>query len=461
MREKSAYLGLAGSIVAFLLCSEIPYAQQTVDFNHATSKISSVEKWKPIILSDVTEITVTAPPGRDQSMAEAAEVKARMSRANEDIREQIRYWDAGAPAYRWNELAGNIVNFEDINAFFRFPASWMNMAIYDATLVAWKAKYQYNRKRPFEANPAIKPLVMSPATPSYPCEHTVTAAAAANVLAYFYPKQGDSIIALAKQASQSRIYAGLQYPSDVEAAWKLGEQVARKIIEKSKSHQADVVFKGTIPKKPNRWYGDYPVGIQVKDYKPIIMQSAAQFRPPAPPDFSKDMSEMKNFKQDFRSNYLALRWASLSGIDFWNELAGKKIFEEHLDGYTPQCARIYALLNTAMYDAGITIMDAKYAYWGIRPFQYDSTFQPLIFTPPFPGYPSGHATASSVAASVLSYFFPDDKNYFKKMAEECAESRFYAGIHFRTDNETGLQVGERLAAYIIDEWNRRDKLASR
>jgi hypothetical protein len=167
------------------------------------------------------------------------------------------------------------------------------------------------------------------------------------------------------------------------------------------------------------------------------------------------MNEMKAFKQDFNSTLLALRWAAYTGFDIWTDLASQKIFEYHLDRNTPLCARIYTLLHVGMYDAGIAIMDAKYAYWGIRPNQYDTSFHPLIFTPPFPGYPSGHAMASSAAAAVLSYFFPTDQNFFEATAQECADSRFYGGIHFRTDNETGLRQGEKLGRYVAESWEKR------
>jgi len=56
---------------------------------------------------------------------------------------------------------------------------------------------------------------------------------------------------------------------------------------------------------------------------------------------------------------------------------------------------------------------------------------------------------------VLQYFFPGDAVLFQKTAQECADSRFYAGIHFRTDNETGLEFGRKIGNYIIDNWNKR------
>ena len=205
-----------------------------------------------------------------------------------------------------------------------------------------------------------------------------------------------------------------------------------------------------MPNDPKLWHGKYPVGVTVPNFKPLVMKAGNQFRPPAPPDFEKEMTELKEFKRSFPTDECAMRWNALTGMDYWTDMASKKMFEYHLDNNTPECARIYTLLHVAMHDAAIAIMDAKYAYWGIRPFQYDTTFVPLLETPPFPGYPSGHATASSTAANVLAYFFPGDAEFFKSKAKECADSRFYGGIHFKSDNETGLEMGERLAQYIID-----------
>ncbi|HET6768694.1 MAG TPA: phosphatase PAP2 family protein [Chitinophagaceae bacterium] len=454
MTRYSSLLKLAVTAATIFSLTATPFSQS----QFAVKKdYAETARWKTLILQSPNEIKVAAPPGKEETQKELAEIKAKMATVDAKTLQQIQYWDAGAPAYRWNEIAYKQLSFEDISRYLRFPTSWVNMAIYDATLTAWKSKYDYNRKRPFHTDGSINPLVAPPATPSYPCEHTVTAAAAATVLAYFYPEKADSILKLAKEAAQSRVLAGIQYPSDIAEGWKLGEKVAARIIEQAKKDGADVKYNGTLSKDPKLWYGPYPVGINVRNYKPIFLKSADQFRPPAPPDFAKEMKEMKEFKQNFRSMNLAFYWASLSGFDFWTEMANKKIFEERLDRNTPVCARIYALLNVAMYDASIAIMDAKYAYRGTRPDLYDSTFRPLIgFTPPFPGYPSGHATASSAAATVLSYFFPADKAIFKQAAQECADSRFYAGIHFQTDNNVGLDLGEKLATYIIDSWTKKE-----
>jgi membrane-associated phospholipid phosphatase len=72
-------------------------------------------------------------------------------------------------------------------------------------------------------------------------------------------------------------------------------------------------------------------------------------------------------------------------------------------------------------------------------------------TPPFPGYPSGHATISAVMAGLYSYFFPADSAFFRVKAQEGAESRFQGGIHFRTDNEVGLVLGGKVAGAIVQK----------
>src|SRR5258706_16369096 len=62
-----------------------------------------------------------------------------------------------------------------------------------------------------------------------------------------------------------------------------------------------------------------------------------------------------------------------------------------------------------------------------------------------PGIPCFRSTS----AALLEYFFPEDAKEFQQLAQDCADSRFYAGIHFRTDNETALVMGKAFGKYII------------
>ena len=407
--------------------------------------------WKTWLL-DTPQLTVVAPPAAAQTKAELQLIKQGMATLDEKKLAQIKYWDAGAPAYRWNQIIPKLVD-QKPEVMLRMPASWVNIAIYDATILAWKEKIKYKRKRPQFLDPLLKPVINAPLTYSYPCEHAVTAAAAAYTLAYFFPAKADSILQMAHAAAQSRVDAGVQFPSDMEAGWKLGEQVAKQIIEKAKNDGSAKVWNGETNKDPKKWTGAYPMGINVASFTPMVIRSADQFRPEPPPDFEKDMKELKNFRQTSRSRFLAYYWANTA--DAWSEIAAQKMFEYRISDDAPAVARIYCVLNTAYHDFAIAIFDAKYAYWGIRPNQYDTTYKPLIATPPFPGYPSGHAGGAATSSAVLEYFFPADAKLFHQMAQDCADSRFYAGIHFRTDNETALRMGTAVGKYIIETWMKK------
>ena len=422
---------------------------------HAQSKPANYEaaNWKTWLLDNPQQITVIAPPAAAQSKAELQSLKQGMNNLDEKKLAQIKYWDAGAPAYRWNQIVIDLLN-QKFDVQLRMPASWMNIAIYDATVLAWKEKIKYKRKRPNVLDPSLKTAINAPQTYSYPCEHSVTAAAAAYMLAYFFPAKADSILQMAHAASQSRIDAGVQFASDVEAGWELGKQVAKEIIEKAKNDGSAKVWDGKMNKDTKKWTGSYPLGITMSSFSPIVIHSADQFRLPPPPDFENDMKELKNFKQTFKSASTAYYWAT-TGPELWNDLVSKKMFEYRMSDDAPSVARIYTLLNVAYHDAVIAIFDSKYTYWGIRPNQYDTTYKPLIETPPFPGYPSGHAAGAATSSAVLSYFFPEDAKQFQKLAQNCADSRFYAGIHFRTDNETALKMGAALGKYVVETWMKK------
>src|SRR5436190_4101926 len=409
--------------------------------------------WKTWLLNNPQQIIIAAPPSSSQSKTELQSIKQGMAKLDDKKMTQIKYWDAGAPAYRWNQIVLGLM-FQKQEVLLRMPAAWMNIAIYDATILAWKEKAKYKRKRPNELDPSIKPVINAPLTFSYPCEHSVTAAAAAYMLVYFFPEKTDSIMQMAHAASQSRIDAGVQFQSDVDAGWKLGEQVAKEIIEKAKNDGSAIKWDGNMNKDPKKWTGAYPMGITLPLFTPIVIRSADQFRLPPPPDFENDMKELKNFKQNFNSRSLAYYWAS-HGPEIWNDLASQKMFEYRMSDDAPAVSRVYTVLNVAYHDAVIAIFDSKYTYWGIRPIQYDTTYKPLITTPPFPGYPSGHAGGAGTTAAVMEYFFPADAKLFWQMAQDCADSRFYAGIHFRTDNEAALKMGKELGKYVAETWMKK------
>lgn len=132
---------------------------------------------------------------------------------------------------------------------------------------------------------------------------------------------------------------------------------------------------------------------------------------------------------------------------------------------------LLARMGIAMSDAFVGCWHAKYIYDLVRPITYikkliDPKWEPILNTPPFPEYPSGHSTVSGAMDAVMTAFFgenyafedktgsPDGRNprhygSFHEAAEEAGMSRLYGGIHFRSAIEDGLVQGHCIAAYTI------------
>jgi membrane-associated phospholipid phosphatase len=398
--------------------------------------------WKTWFISSGKAYRLPPPPS---SKEEIAQVLSRQEGLDSAGWQQILYWNAGAPGYRWHDMMSKLW-LTDVSYNAALANMLLGTATYDATIAAWDSKYAYERSRPFAADSRIKAYLPKPESPSYPCEYSVAAGAAVTIISHFFPAMADSVNRLAQQLMASRIAAGAAFPSDTRAGFELGKRIAEKEIEYTKDFTTKIAWDGKMPEQPGIWKGKNPMLPLAGLNKTVVLDSSSQFRPGPPPDFTKDMAELKNFKPTFRSRANAFYWAS---EDFWNEALNKKIFEYNIQMNPPRAARLYAIQAVGYYDGFSACFDAKYAYWGIRPDQYDTTYHSLVPTPPFPGYPSGHAAVSGLMGELYSYFFPAERAYFQKKSKDAAESRFQAGIHFRTDNEVGLELGRNVAAAII------------
>jgi hypothetical protein len=186
-------------------------------------------------------------------------------------------------------------------------------------------------------------------------------------------------------------------------------------------------------------------------WKTWVLRSGDQFRPGPPPDCNSDQGKaeaayVRDFPRTFNTNEAAFYWQGPRST--WNRTVSEKIVEYRLDTNPPRAARAYALMNVAWYDAVVACWDGKYTYWQIRPYQQGA--KPVFPTPNHPSYPAAHACSSSASASVLAYLFPRDAAALNQRAEEAAESRIWAGIHYRSDIDTGLAIGRSVAELVID-----------
>jgi membrane-associated phospholipid phosphatase len=401
--------------------------------------------WKTWFISSGKDYRLPAPPSGKEEIAAVLSSQQNLDAAG---LQRILYWSAGAPGYRWEDMMSKIWMTDAQNNGI-LANMLLSVAIYDATITAWDTKYTYNRVRPYLADPRIKALAPKPESPSYPCEHSVAAGVASTIIAHYFPAMADSVNKMAKEAMASRIAAGLAFPSDTRAGFELGKKIAEAEIVRTKGYLNNTPWDGKKPAGEGLWKGKFALFANAGKSRTIALDSASQFRPGPPPDFSKDMNELKKYQPTFGSMANAFFHADQP---FWDDLLDKKIFEYNLHLNPPRAARVYAIAAIGYYDGFVSCFDAKYTYWGIRPEQYDTSFKPVLFqSPPFPGYPSGHAAVSSVTADLYAYFFPGDSAYFRQKAKEVAESRFQGGIHFRTDNDVALELGKKVAAVLVQK----------
>jgi membrane-associated phospholipid phosphatase len=412
--------------------------------------------WQTWVLDAGSELRPDAPPNAAATRRELAELQALVAQRDAEALDQIVYWDAGSPNYRWIEIALKQAQSKPIS----FPRTvrlyaLMNVAIYDGMVAAWEAKYVYNRKHPSEMDPRLVTALPNSASPSYPSEHAVAAGAAAAILTYIYPDDAQRFADLAEEAGRSRLLAGVHYPSDVEAGLELGRAVADKVIERAKADGSDAQWTGTVPTGPDKWIGDNPHEPGAASWQPWVLSSGDQLRVDPPPAYDSaqiqaELEELRTYTRTLPSNTKALFWQSFDGINtFWFDWASRRLFEHKLDANPPRAARVYALLSVAQEDAVIACWDSKYAYWMIRPSQLDPTLTLLFPPPPHPSYPAAHGCNSTAKADVLAYLFPSDAQAITAYAEEADLSRIWAGIHYRSDTVAGTLLGHEVADLVI------------
>ena len=170
-----------------------------------------------------------------------------------------------------------------------------------------------------------------PRSPSYPSEHAAVAAAAADVLAYVYPNSRDAFTQRAQEAAQSRVAAGVRYLSDVQAGLALGHQIGAAVVARAKADRSDTPWDGKIATGPNLWAGTNPVTPLKGLWRPWVLTSADQFRPPPPPapgsaQLAADLAELKNFQRTPASRRTAYFWAVLPELREWIAITNREIF---------------------------------------------------------------------------------------------------------------------------------------
>jgi len=448
----------------------------------ATSIEPDAGSWKTWVLSSGDQLRPGGQPDAAATDAELAEMAAMSTSRSAETTDRISYWDAGSPGYRWNEIAmrHTLTAGQGPGEAYRAMAL-LNAAIYDATIAAWDAKYAFGRPRPATTDPTLATAIPTPASPSYPCEHAVTAGAAAAVLGYLFPDDAESLADLAKEAAQSRVAAGVAYPSDSAAGLEVGKRVGELFVAHADADGSDAPFDPmTMPTGDGLWNGDpaslvYPT---LGTWETWVLSSGDQFRPDPPPaadsaERAAELEEVINYARDanpatelffwppdpagrprpdtvpISSNQLVFYYAPVLHF-VWGPELSQKLSEYRWDVNPPRAARAYALVSIAGYDATVAAWDGKFHYWTARPNQFNPTLETVLPTYPIPDYPSAHAATQGGTSTVLAYLFPRDAHFFESRAAENAASRLWAGIHFRSACDAGLDLGRTVGQAVID-----------
>ena len=409
--------------------------------------------WHTWSISSGSAVSVPAPPDEAATRTEIGDLKAQQRRDATTL-DRIAYWDRGWPGYRWQEIA--LAEFDaDPKSVLSRNLALFSVAIHDATVAAWNAKYQYARARPSDFDPTVEPAVAVPCSPSYPSEHAAVAAATADVLAYVFPKRAAALAQRVEEAAQSRIAAGVQYPSDIEAGLALGHQIGAAVVAHAKADRSDTSWDGKIATGPNLWAGTNPFLPMRGTWVPWVLASSDQFRPPPPPapgspQLIAELAEVRDVQRTPERRRLAYFWNLVLEEREWLAMTNSKIFETRMADDAPWAARAVALVTVAAYDSYLACFEAKYHYMAPRPFQLDPSIDVLFAAPSHPSYPSGHACGVGAAEAVLSHLFPGDAELFKQRAVESSWARLWAGIHFRNDLEAGLTLGRAVGQLTVE-----------
>lgn len=392
-------------------------------------------------------------PSESVREAELQELIALARDRDADALEAVRYWNAAAPSYRWTEVVNDTYKSGSPNPLAGRAFTLVNIAIYDAVIASYKAKSSDMMSPAMSKD--LETLVPVHGA-SFPSEHAAAAIAASEVLAYVNPDNADMFRAMAEEAIESRLLAGANYKSDLEAGRVIGEAVAKDVIAAAMLDGSDAAWEYTKP-EGSRFTTENPVFPMTGNWKTWAIEDGKQFRVAPPPaydsaELAADLEEIKAVEAVLPNIQQASYWATFyTANQIWYDFVSKQLFEQRQADNAPLMALIYSGIAVAQYDSIVGCFDSKYAYVLARPSHIDSDIKPLFGPPPHPSYPSAHSCASTAQATVAAHFFPHVAEEAFANAGAAGQSRILAGIHYQVDNTAGTELGSNVAGVVIEK----------
>jgi hypothetical protein len=288
-------------------------------------------------------------------------------------------------------------------------------------------------------------------------------------------------------------------PGRARQGVEVGQAVAAQILAWRSTDGSDANVPYTPGSGPGVWQPTPPafakaVAPQWGQVTPFAIPSEAAFLPPPPPALTsaeyaaaynevKSLGAVNSATRTAEQSEIARFWYGAGGTftapGYWDQIA-QQIAQQRGNSLV-QNARLFALLNLAQADATFSVWGAKYTYNFWRPVTAitdprsgqinpdtptDTAWAPFLVTPAHPSYSSGHSGVSGASAAVLAAFFGSDAipftfstdslpgvtrsfTSFSATAQECSDSRVYAGIHWRFDVQTGQAIGNGVGDYVV------------
>jgi hypothetical protein len=340
----------------------------------------------------------------------------------------VTFWDVGS-SVRWNRLAISLFRSRGGNAG-RINA-YLSLAQYRAVLAAQDGK-----------DGSMHP---SPAA--------AAAGASVVVLKQFYPLDAATIDAeIAAQRAETP-WPG-EKNKDFAAGEAIGGAVGVAVLAFAATDNTGALNPGVPPTTPGSWTSSAaPIARGGYGARPFFLTSNDELMLPPPPafgsaDYLAALAAIRAISDGRTPAQLAIaqKWAPFAGV-LYNAAAGDLIVKYRKTEL--EAARIYAYGNAAALDAIIACFQNKFTYWFIRPSQADPLITTPIGLPNHPSYPSAHSCESGAWQTILTDAFPEEGEMLASMAKEAADSREFAGLHYRFDNDQGRALGHAAAQLAL------------
>jgi hypothetical protein len=373
----------------------------------------------------------------------------------------------------WNEIMQTTASVSDPAARIR-TAAVTQVAVFEAVNSILGHYEPYLREIP--ASPDASP-------------EAAVIAAAHRALMYLHPESANYL-----DAARAQALAKLGDEPGVDDGIAVGDAAADAILALRSDDGFDIEIPHTPGSGPGEWIPTPPSFIPafrpgLGRVAPFAIAIGRQFRAAPPPRlhsraYARDYNEVRavgEANSSMRSRYFTdvSRFYAATDVEAIHFPAARQV--AIAQGTTlAENARIFALLSMAIWDAAVACFESKYHFNLWRPITAiaaadvdgnprtdpDASWRSFVENPPFPSYPSGHASLGAAARAILEHAFGKGGHAitlqnptlpeivlhyerFKQITDDIDDARVYGGVHFRFDQEGGVRQGWRIGKHIL------------